>query len=148
MKWIIKSLQISALVVLVTACAPRGENQSVDEVLNSQARTFKALNYADKVRPEINKNLGEIATKLETLSSGKISSEVGTLSTQIAVMLTDLTNHAGYTSRPAMTELVNQYRSLSQDHESRAADQGALKLLVARTYSLLSSELETTKFSL
>ena len=59
--------------------------------------------------------------------------------------LSALVKRAGYTARPAFHELTNQFRMLS---ETGKGNPGAVKLLVSRTYGLLASELETTRFLL
>jgi hypothetical protein len=65
----------------------------------------------------------------------------------LAESLNALIPHASYTNRPAMGELLSQYLVVSGQPASQVSS-GAVKLLAARTYNALASELETRKFSL
>ena len=71
--------------------------------------------------------------------------DVRTAAAQIAGSLDELMGKAGVTVRPAMAELSNQFRSIAAGSE--AAGSPALRLLVARTYTLMATELRTSKFS-
>jgi hypothetical protein len=54
---------------------------------------------------------------------------------------------AGFTQRAAMTELINQYRLIANSSGAQVSV-GApnLKLIAARTFSLLSAEITSTNF--
>jgi hypothetical protein len=56
---------------------------------------------------------------------------------------------SGFTQRAAMTELIKQYRQISEASGTQVAVGAAnLKLVAARTYSLLSAEITSTNFSI
>ncbi|MCB0317678.1 MAG: hypothetical protein KDD56_02910 [Bdellovibrionales bacterium] len=145
-KKIIKTLLLGLILISVpvfTACAPRGESKTLEQVLkSSQERFSKANQRAGTV--VVADVLSQTKDHLETLLSQQVNGQ-DKLMYETANLLAKLTENAGYTSRPAMTELVSQYRELG--HIGNAG-QNEVTLLVSRTYSILASELETTKFKL
>lgn len=134
-------LRILFALILIAAigCAPRGETKSLDEILQIATRRYEKALAAD-VDPTTKERLAELASHLERVREGK---KVSTASTFVADELHKLTDSSGYTSRPAMGELANQYRSIAKAGNS-SEDQRIL--LVSRTYTLLAQELETMKF--
>ena len=139
----IKKLLLVLTIISVSACAPRGESKTLEEVLQlSQDRYSEASEEAGSVK--VAGVLKQTSRHLESLLGGDPTGQ-SKLMYETANLLSDLTQNAGYTSRPAMTELVNQYRELG--HIGRA-ERDQVALLVSRTYSILASELETTKFQL
>ena len=72
--------------------------------------------------------------------------EAGKSAGELAELLNGLVDHAGYTVRPGMNELISQYRMLSKNGADVQTAQ--VKLLASRTYSLLTSELNTTSFGM
>lgn len=135
------------LVLTVISCAPRGESKSVDEVLAIQRSKFTEQRDGANLSGPVKQELDSVAAGLETLSQLKKGEAVEPLAVKVSEGLTVLISDAGYTSRPALSELISQYRVLSADQASENGG-AAVKLLVARTYSALASELETTKFQL
>ena len=133
-----------ALAVLVlNGCAPRGETRTLDEVLSTEKGRYQAARVG--TFPEgVGQAVGEVAKNIELALQGRDSKEIGKSLQQVAVNLEGLVDRAGYTSRAAMNEISEQYRALS---ESKAVSQAQVKLLAARTYSLLAGELTTTKFA-
>jgi len=131
----------------VNGCAPRGESHTVDEILSDARRGYqsvvvaKAGNYKDQ--------LTSLASSLDKLAGIGGGGDAKVVSGGIADSLQGLIEHAGFTVRPAMTELINQYRVVASS-ATRDVSIGApnLKLLVARTYTLVSSELKTTQFKI
>ena len=80
---------------------------------------------------------------------------------QISAGLQELMKTTGYTTRPALNEIIRTYRgmTLPDQREGSSAvetyspsdptwtlDDSARRLLVARTYTVLAQELETTSF--
>jgi len=129
-------------IIFINACAPRGETKTLAEVYANSKERFVTVQSA-AVPSEIAQPLKDIDTRLGQIA-GQEGAEAAKTASAIADLLTPLTNRAGYTARPAMGEIISQYRMMSQAEEVKNP---SAKLLAARTYSLLASELETTKFS-
>lgn len=166
---------VSTLMVVwfLNGCAPRGESRSTEEVLeSSRARFEQALSQSPEVDQQTSL-LKNIAIGLETMveigNSNKSAEsfafgqpvqasdmkKVRGVAGDIAAQLLTLTSRAGYTSRPSLGELANQYRVIASFGTSTVEQTalgtgelstGAIALLAARTYSLLASEVETTGF--
>ena len=90
--------------------------------------------------------------KSSTSSLDKIAGQGGggdarQISAGLADGLTTLLPKSGFTQRAAMTELIKQYRNLGAS-SGAPLTLGApnLKLIAARTYTLLSAELASTTF--
>lgn len=138
-----------AIVVLVslilTSCGPRGESKSVGEVLSIAQQEFnEQLEHAGAAKEQI----ATVQRNLEVLINERSDrSGLSSAATEISQQLSELTRHAGYTSRPALTELVNQFRELSVDAAAGNAQANRLRLMASRAYATLASELATTKFS-
>jgi hypothetical protein len=107
---------------------------------------------------------GDIKTQLEAVTKA-LDSMVGHLAQgreistqqlaelrQIQTGLSALIVHAGYTSRPSLSEISKQYQVLVSQLEGTegpsSAEAGTLKLAAMRAYTVLAGELETTKFAL
>jgi hypothetical protein len=92
------------------------------------------------------KNLQTSLDKLAGLGGG---GDAKVVAGDIANSLNGLITRSGFTVRPAMAELISQYRTVAADTASKVSI-GApnLKLLAARTYSLLTAELSTSQFRL
>lgn len=132
---------------LISGCAPRGESHTVDEILSDARSNYQSV-FASK--PSSYKDqLASLATSLDKLAGVGGGGDAKVVSGGIANSLQDLIGHAGLTVRPAMTELINQYRVVAES-ASRDISIGApnLKLLVARTYTLIAGELKTTQFKI
>lgn len=138
-------------VVTLVSCAPRGETITLDEVLAKAERRYSELVVAAKVSPAaqplfaaVTSQVKEVASKLPR-NSQKLAQEIDAAGLKdMGDDLAKIILHAGYTNRPALTEIAGQYRALSA---LPSVDPAQLKLLVARTYSILAAELETTQFS-
>lgn len=134
-------------LVLLSSCAPRGETYSLEEVLNMQEQGFRSSLQSAALAGAISETVNGLQTKLQNITKAA-GPEVANQSQQISEDLVSLLPHSGFTSRPAMTELANQFRMLGQD-SGAATDRGAtVKLLVARTYSILNAELSGVKFAI
>ena len=154
-----KFLQIilTAIFVLATlqGCAPRGESKSLDEVLaGSKARYSKVQNnkVPSKVESEV-KEVSQLLNKIEAIvysepnrdTKGDISNSAG----KLADAIESLIPFAGYASRPGLNELRTQLTSLAENalgdpmfYNSKA------KLLIARTYIAMASEMESSAFNI
>ncbi len=132
-------------LAFVSGCAPRGESHTVDEIL-SDARTSYLTVFANRAGGYKDK-LKSLTASLDKLAGIGGGGDARSISGGIAESLQGLIEHAGFTVRPAMGELISQYRVVATNG-SRDLSIGApnLKLLVARTYTLISSELKTTQF--
>ncbi|RMG42759.1 MAG: hypothetical protein D6719_05530 [Candidatus Dadabacteria bacterium] len=132
-------IAVSTVLALLAGCAPRGETRTLDQVLESARGRFEKADRSS-VAPEAGTQLSRIEGHLKRLADGEGAAEE---LNAVADELGSLIPMAGFTNRPALTELGNQYRQLSS---SSNRSSGAIRLLVARTYRALASEIETTKF--
>lgn len=133
-------LSLSLFIVFsLISCAPRGESKSLTEVYKAEmdrySETFQAKPVAD---------LATLDATLKSISKDLSSSKQKDLQ-MVVSELDKLITKAGYTSRPALTEIRNQYEHLAVSNNGNKA---AVTLLLARTYSLLADELSTVAFSL
>jgi hypothetical protein len=130
---------------VISGCAPRGESHTVDQILSDARSAYQ--DSASKAAADDTASLKNLSASLDRLAGIGGGGDAKAVSGEIAQTLTGLSTKAGYTVRPAMAELVSQYRSVSENAQAGASI-GAphLKLLVARTYSLIASELKTTGF--
>ena len=142
----------SALIVgvssaLVLGCGPRGESHTVDEIFSDAKAGY--VDASGKVTPDLSTSLKTLSGSLDKLAGLGGGGDAPQLSGEIAGTLTTLSAKAGYTARPALAEIINQYRSLANS-SGAPTTLGApnLKLLAARTYSLLTAELVTSQFRL
>lgn len=146
-----KSLtRISALLVVVSSlvsigCAPRGESHTVDQILNDARSAYRDVSV--QVAPEVDSALKTLTQSLDRLAGLQGGGDARQVSGGVVDTLSSLVSKAGYTQRAAMTELINQYRTISTS-QGAPLTLGApnLKLVVARTYTILSSELASTQF--
>jgi hypothetical protein len=104
---------------------------------------------ASNVPGETSAALKFLTSALDRLAGIGGGGEAKVVAGEIATALTKLSTKAGYTARPAMAELINQYRVIANDSSVKASIGSAnLKLLAARTYALVASELATTQFKI
>lgn len=141
----IKVALSSVALVAVSACGPRGESHSVEQILTDSRAAFQRV--ANSASADTSASLKFLTGALDRIAGLGGGGEAKVISQEIANMLTELGAKAGYTVRPAMAELVNQYRVIASNTEGPVSI-GApnLKLIAARTYSLVASELKTTQF--
>lgn len=129
-------------IALLTGCL-RGESKSLDEVFSIAKDHFQAASQQD-VPPEVSNALKNIQQNLESaLAQSNAQSVIGSIN-QISGDLTEILPKTGYTVRPALTELRNQFMELS---DKSGVNEEEIKLLASRTYSALEQELNTSKFS-
>ena len=133
--------------VLVVGCGPRGESHTVDEIFTDAKAGY--VDVSNKASPELGTSLKTLSGSLDRLAGIGGGGDSRQVSSEIAGTLTTLSQKAGYTARPALAELINQYRSIANSSGAPAKLGAAnLKLLAARTYSLLTAELSTSQFRL
>jgi hypothetical protein len=135
---------IALVSLCFVGCGPRGETKTLDEVLANAKLRFVKVGISGSSQ-EVQGILGEVQKNLETMASGDVSSAVPALET-IASSLNSLVSKSGYTVRPSMGEIMAQYRALAEQAGHGSVSAAQLKLLAARTYELIASELETTRF--
>ncbi len=140
---VLNYLFCSLFVVVLSSCAPRGETQTMDEILESSVKRYEAALGGD-VDPRVKGDLSLVASYLDNILEAR---EVGDSSRELAEKLYELTAHAGFTARPAIGELAKQYTQLAEQ-SGEGVKEGRRKLLVSRTYTILAQELETMKFAL
>jgi len=132
------------IAITCIACGPRGETRSLDEVV-ANARELFYSNSEGKLAPEVKEELVEVAKRLDMVASNSNSSAQN--AADIARYLDQLIAKAGYTSRPALGELFNQWTALANAPEGTIYKPSE-RLLAARTFFALGSELEGVRFSL
>ncbi|RME60690.1 MAG: hypothetical protein D6780_02910 [Candidatus Dadabacteria bacterium] len=144
---------ILAFLLNTSACSPRGETISLDEVFKTaQTKYLLALKKA-KQGQRLALNAEKKITKLTSALKGFVTASdtkmIALQSKTIAKILGEIANSAGYTSRPAFGELQKQYQKIfTSAHSGFKVPLRTRKLLSARTYSLLYRELKTTAFKL
>ena len=144
-KRVLSLVCVGASVALVSGCAPRGESHSVEQILADARNGYMEVYSA--VGGDTAASLKFLSASLDRLAGIGGGGDAKVVSSEIATALRDLGGKVGYTVRPALAELVSQYSTIAEGAD-KAASIGApnLKLLVARTYSLMTSELKTTQF--
>lgn len=142
----ILSLVLSTSAVLFAAgCGPRGESHTIEQIFSDARAGYTDI--ASKASPEMKGTLTGLTTSLDKLAGQVSGGDVRQLSASLADGLTALQTKAGFTQRPAMTELIKQYRLIASSTDAKlVAGAANLKLVAARTYSLLSAELTSTNF--
>ena len=145
-------LVLCLCLISLVGCGPRGETKTLAEVLSLAKESF-AQAVAHVSDAQVKAQVSEVSTNLEKIladsasANGNAGAAVSTSTVAIADKLGELVKVAGFPTRPAMGELATQFRVLSTDAGKGAVNPARVKLLAARTYSLLASELETTQFS-
>ncbi len=146
---------VVAFVTLLSGCAPRGETKTLDQVLSDAHSQFVAIDKKvaqSSSRPsEVGKAVADSVQAVESLIATASVADTAKHARFMEQQLEMLTMKAGYTSRPSLTELKKQYAVMADNLEAdqqKGKDTAAVKLLAARTYNALASELETTNFSL
>lgn len=125
-------------------CNPRGETNSLRDVAgNAEARFSQAYVSSEVEQTEFaSVPLRSVVDSLKVVGASG-SAVAADRYQQIGRSLGELASYAGYTSRPAMGELSEQWLALEA-----AADAPSTRLLVSRTYGVLASELEGVGFAI
>lgn len=134
---------ITLLCALLLNGCLRGESRSLDEIYDTALGAFND-SESTGLPADVSQHLEKASSKIKSMvaEGGMVHSQ--TLH-EISAALTELLPRAGYTVRPALTELRNQYAGLEQFPNVTSSQ---VKLLGARTLSLLADELNSTKFGL
>ena len=136
----LKKLLTITFITLLISCAPRGEYKSTNELLKkARARYAKNFNQSSTVASELQ--------SLTALLDSLVNEQQASSAKEISDALRGLSSKAGYTTRPALSEIILQYQAIAQAQMMKNKE-GTLKLIVSRTYNLLASELESTAFKL
>ena len=139
---------LSILLISFCGCEPRGETETLQTVFSLAKNRFVE---ARAKAPIPAGSTSEVEVRLKQVEDGLAlivapgekfqPKEFEALLDQLSWLV----DRSGYTTRPAFGEIMSQYRELSfSAHPS--ASTARIKLLAARTYTLLSQELETTAF--
>ena len=146
-KFILSTLPALALVTSLVGCAPRGETRTLEEVLDTARSRYIEQARGEQVEP-LKTTLLDLSKSLEvmTAANGAVG-QVAPDASKVADTLTTLVRTSGYTSRASMGEIIMQHRVLGSDAAKGEVNSARVKLLVARTYNVPTSELETTKFA-
>ncbi|MEN9847240.1 MAG: hypothetical protein RIS36_2387 [Pseudomonadota bacterium] len=141
---IISLIISTSAVVLVSGCGPRGESHTIEQIFSDARAAYSKM--ASKATPDMNATLTGIVGSLDKIAR-QGGGDVRQLSAAIADGLTAMLPKVGFTQRPAMTELIKQYRQIAEGTGAHLTS-GApnLKLVAARTYSILSAEITSTNF--
>jgi len=142
------ALKAVAVVSVVSSgllgCQPRGESRTLEQIYSDARSSY--VSGSGNASNEVRGTLTELAGKLDNLAGqGVAGSDVKALAGSVASSLDGLMGKIGVTARPAMAELINQYRVTSAS-ASEGAGSPSLRLLVARTYTLLATEIRTSNF--
>jgi len=138
----IKFLSIALTVVALQGCLPRGETHTLDQVLKDARSQYASVDKKG-IPSDLSPSVDRLATLLQEIGDASDVNSLGAKTKEVSGILASLTLRAGYTSRPSLGELASQYRTFSIGGDETRAK---AKLLVARTYSLIAGELQTTKF--
>jgi hypothetical protein len=136
-----------AALCFVSGCGPRGESHTIEQILTDARVSYQDV--AAQAPADTSAALKFLTSSLDRIAGIGGGGDAKAISQEIANSLTELSLKAGYPARPAMAELVNQYRTVAtQGGSSVSIGAANLKLLAARTYSLVASELKTTQFKI
>lgn len=143
-----RALKAMALVVFASAgvmgCQPRGESHTLDQIFSDARSTY--VTDSAHASGDMRSVLSEVTGQLDTLAgAGATGADAKVVTASVATSLDGLMGKIGVTARPAMAELITQYRVASTG-SSNGVGAPALKLLAARTYMLLAAELRTSNF--
>lgn len=148
---IISLAVLLSLSLAVCSCAPRGETQTLSDILSQQRDRYRSAELKAKDVP-VKAQLDQISQKLASIETVQDPNAIKPATGELRAAIAELLPHAGYTVRPGMTEIMNQYGALANGSQVTTdpalAGSPEIRLLLARTYSILASELETGKFSL
>jgi hypothetical protein len=147
---LLKKLVLTCLILLVSACMPRGETITLDQSLDlAKERYANALTVSkDKLSPQILISLNSITESVNRLAAAEVQSAFREESKVMAESFKSLTLKAGYTSRVSFDELAKQFTVAADENSAAEFQPGTAKLLAQRSLHLLSAELESTRFSL
>lgn len=135
----------SIVLVGFIGCNPRGETKTLDEVFRAAEGRFYQVYRADgagKGQPAVSSSLRVVVDTLKEIESAGEQSLTDRYGA-VGKALSELTTYAGYTTRPALGELAEQWIGLKASAEAPST-----RLLISRTYGVLASELEAVGFAI
>ncbi len=135
---------ITLSLTVFTGCEPRGETKTLDQVFEIAKDHYDSL-VSSNATEEIKAKMANLSGSFENMVGQENSEAIKTEAGRVADQLSDLAGDMGYTQRPSVGEIINQFRSLSTESLPSKSE---VKLLVARTMNILSSELESVNFKL
>ena len=142
---IISLIVPTVVAAFVSGCGPRGESHTVEQIFTDARSNYSQT--AAQASTTVGDALKNVTASLDKIAGQGGGGDARQISAGIADTLTDLLPKSGFTQRAAMTELINQYRQISSSTGAPLTLGAAnLKLIAARTYTLLSAELTSTKF--
>jgi len=128
-----------------SGCGPRGESHTVEQIFTDARSGYSQISA--QAGGDVGSTLKSVADSLDKIAGQGGGGDARQISASLADGLTDLLPKAGFTQRAAMTELINQYRQIANSGGAPLTLGAAnFKLIAARTYSILSAELTSTKF--
>jgi len=142
-----KKITSALLISLALAACTRGESKTIEELVEiSKERISESMTEAEMVgeeaiRAEVSKLQDDLTALLQSAEAGDMVASLGLNS--VAEQINSLLPKAGATSRSSLTELSKQFQILGGGTEAQS-DQ--VKVLIARTFHSLASEMESTKF--
>ena len=137
---------VAAISCAVIACAPRGESRTLEEVFTQQRTAYLEKSRATTVAADVGDKLKKISGTLDVMAG--VTPDGGTSVSAAADDLQSLSTKCNYTVRPSLAELVEQMRGLEKEGRKLSPGAPEPKLIAARVYTLLSSELTTSKFGI
>ena len=132
---------IVCIVALLCFGCTRGETKTLSDVYSLSKTRYESA-FSMSIEKDTVAKLKSVTAVLDKLALASSNYEAD--AKEVAGLLTSLGGNVAYTVRPALFELIAQYRTIGSGKGS--ANPAALRLLAARTYALLASELETTRF--
>ncbi|MCS6961715.1 MAG: hypothetical protein NZT61_04335 [Deltaproteobacteria bacterium] len=135
---LLRTSLITAVIVLVLGCQPRGETKSVEEILSISKERFNRAYSASEF--EKKKQVGKVIDILNSILEKPTRTDFLLLGEHLMMLLP----HASPTVK---TSLYYQADTSFNLAEKDSISRGELFLFASRVYHSLSSELETSKFN-
>jgi len=137
------------LLTMVVGCKPRGESRSVADILAESSKAYRKAFDGEPLPERVSSRLPELSDALSRLTEAADLDRKKALADAIVEHLRALVVTAGYTTRPAIGELIDQFGALAETESgSVVSDSATISLLVSRTFYLLASELKGVRFQL
>jgi len=140
----------SAIALFFGACAPRGESISVEQSYENAKNRFEIAESAaaSSLSPEVKQKVDLLKESLAKFANLTEVTQLQSESKIVAATLKELLPISGYQNRPSIEEIQSQYAQAAGQSEYAGAIDATAKLLAMRTYHILSTELEGTKFNI